>query len=83
MVLAKLRDTGMQPVERQAVRWQRQRIGRQRFEHRQRIEIVAHRIGVGLCRRHDHRRRDVGENLIARDQDLVGFAIEDDACSGE
>ena len=76
MMVAQLPQPRMQVAERQAVRRQHQRVGRQRLEPRQRIQIFLHRVGVRPRRRHDHRRRDVRQHLVAGDQDLVLLAVE-------
>ena len=76
MVLAQLGKPLMQPVKRQAVRRQHQRIRRQRLEPRQRIQIFLHRVGLRLCRGRDHRWRHVRQDLVARDQDFVVLAEE-------
>ena len=76
MMLAQLGEPVMQPVKRQAMRRQHQRIRRQRLEPRQRIQILLHRVGLRLRRRRDHRWRHVRQDLIARDQDFVVLAKE-------
>ena len=76
MMLAQLRKPRMQPVKRQAVRRQHQRVRRQRLQPRQRIQILLHRVGLRLRRGRDHRRRHMRQDLVARDQQLVALAEE-------
>ena len=76
VMLAQLPQPRVQGAKRQAVRRQHQCIGRQLLEPRQRIQIFLHRIGIRLRRRHDHRRRDMRQHLVAGDQDLVLLAVE-------
>ena len=49
-VIALPGDPRVQAPERQAMRGKHQRLRRQRIEPRQRIQIVLHRIGLGLRR---------------------------------
>lgn len=65
---AQLRDAHGDPTERQAMRWQHERLGRQRLESGDRREKAAERVAIGLGRPHAHVGADLRQQHVARDQ---------------
>ena len=66
----------MQAAERQSVRREDERLRRQRAEASEGIEVQAKRIGARLIGPHAHVGRDLGQDLIAGDEDAGVRAVQ-------
>src|SRR5256885_169709 len=77
MMCRELIDPPMDAAERQIMRRQHQRIGRQRVaEFSERAQIAHERIALGLVRRHADIGRNLRQDLVAGDQDAGLGAIK-------
>ena len=63
VVVAQLVDAGVQALERPAVRRQHQRVGRQRTQAFERVEVEPQRVGLGLEVDHHHVGRMRGSTM--------------------
>ena len=71
VMVRELVETLVQTQERQPVRRQDAAIRRQRAVLRQRAQEVAQRVGIGLRRPDSDHRRDPGQDLVGREQQLA------------